>query len=128
MLIPTSSPVMPVMMTTSALDSRVSPAMRPHGGEATIDVSMYRCIDVTIYVESPAGTSSRFSWDNEVFSLSQERTSGGLYHAASAGAHTVRAETCDINGQQSGSNTDSRQSGAWSNRDHHRASAAHHSD
>ena len=72
----------------------------PHGGEATFDV--------TIYVEPPTGTATRFSWDNEVFTLDQERTFSGSYTFASAGTYTVWAEIYDINGQQSGWNADNR--------------------
>ena len=71
-----------------------------HGGEATFDL--------TIYVEPPTGTARRFSWDNQAFTLSQERTFTGSYTFASAGTYTVWAEIYDINGQQSGWNADNR--------------------
>ena len=63
---------------------------------------------MTIYVEPPTGTATRFSWDNEVFTLNRERTFWGSYTFASAGTYTVRAEIYDINGQQSGWNADNR--------------------
>ena len=63
---------------------------------------------MTIYVEPPTGTATRFSWDNEVFTLNQERTFSRSYTFASAGTYTVRAEIYDINGQQSGWNADNR--------------------
>ena len=63
---------------------------------------------MTIYVEPPTGTATRFSWDNEVFTLNQERTFSGSYTFASAGTYTVWAEIYDINGQQSGWNADNR--------------------
>ena len=78
----------------------LSPSTGPHGGEATFDVS--------IVVEPPTGTATRFSWDNEVFTLDQERTFTKAYTFASAGTYTVRAEIYDINGQQSGWNADNR--------------------
>ena len=78
----------------------LSPSTGPHGGEATFDV--------TIYVEPPTGTATRFSWDNEVFALDQERTFSRSYTFASAGTYTVWAEIYDINGQQSGWNADNR--------------------
>ena len=78
----------------------LSPSTGPHGGEATFDV--------TIYVEPPTGTATRFSWDNEVFALDQERTFNKAYTFAEAGTYTVRAEIYDINGQQSGWNADNR--------------------
>ena len=70
----------------------LSPSTGPHGGAATFDV--------TIYVEPPTGTAERFSWDNQAFTLSQERTFTGSYTFASAGTYTVWAEIYDINGQQ----------------------------
>ena len=78
----------------------LSPSTGPHGGEATFDV--------TIYVEPPTRTATRFSWDNEVFALDQERTFNKAYTFASAGTYTVWAEIYDINGQQSGWNADNR--------------------
>ena len=78
----------------------LSPSTGPHGGDATFDL--------TIYVEPPSGTATRFSWDNEAFTLNQEMTFGGSYTFASAGAYTVWAEVYDINGQQSGWNADNR--------------------
>ena len=84
----------------SARFQNLSPSTGPHGGEATFDV--------TVYVEPPTGTATRFSWDNEVFTLDQERTFSKSYTFASAGTYTVRAEIYDINGQQSGWNADNR--------------------
>ena len=78
----------------------LSPSSGPHSGEATFDV--------TIYVEPPTGAATRFSWDNEVFALDQERTFSRSYTFASAGTYTVWAEIYDINGQQSGWNADNR--------------------
>ena len=78
----------------------LSPSSGPHSGEATFDV--------TIYVEPPTGAATRFSWDNEVFALDQERTFWRSYTFASAGTYTVWAEIYDINGQQSGWNADNR--------------------
>ena len=78
----------------------LSPSSGPHSGEATFDV--------TIYVEPPTGAATRFSWDNEVFALDQERTFSRYYTFASAGTYTVWAEIYDINGQQSGWNADNR--------------------
>ena len=84
----------------SARFQNLSPSTGPHGGEATFDV--------TIYVEPPTGTATRFSWDNEVFTLDQRRTFSRSYTFASAGTYTVLAEIYDINGQQSGWNADNR--------------------
>ena len=78
----------------------LSPSSGPHGGEATFDV--------TIYVEPPTGTATRFSWDNQVFTLDQERTFNKAYTFAESGTYTIRAEIYDINGQQSGWNADNR--------------------
>ena len=78
----------------------LSPSTGPHGGEATFDV--------TIYVEPPSGTAERFSWDNEEFTLNQEKTFSGTYTFASAGTYTVWAEIYDNMGQQSGWNADNR--------------------
>ena len=78
----------------------LSPSSGPHSGEATFDV--------TIYVEPPTGAATRFSWDNEVFALDQERTFSRSYTFASAGTYTVWAEIYAINGQQSGWNADNR--------------------
>ena len=78
----------------------LSPSSGPHGGEATFDVS--------IVVEPPTGTATRFSWDNEVFTLDQERTFNKAHTFAEAGTYTIRAEIYDINGQQSGWNADNR--------------------
>ena len=77
-----------------------SSASGPDGGAATFDL--------TIYVEPPSGTATRFSWDNEAFTLNQERTFSGFYTFASAGTYTVYAEVYDINGQQSGWSADNR--------------------
>ena len=63
---------------------------------------------MTIYVEPPSGTATRFSWDNEAFTLNQERTFSGFYRFASAGTYTVYAEVYDNMGQQSGWNSDNR--------------------
>ena len=84
----------------SARFQNLSPSTGPHGGEATFDVS--------IVVEPPTGSGTRFSWDNEVFTLNQERTFSGSYTFAEAGTYTVRAEIYDINGQQNGWNLSHR--------------------
>ena len=76
----------------------LSSSTGPHGGAATFDL--------TIYVEPPSGTATRFSWDNEEFTLNQERTFSGLYTFDTAGTYTVYAEVYDINGQQNGWNAD----------------------
>ena len=47
----------------SARFQNLSPSTGPHGGAATFDV--------TIYVEPPTGTATRFSWDNQEFTLDQ---------------------------------------------------------
>ena len=78
----------------------LSPSTGPHGGEATFDV--------TVYVEPPTGSATRFSWDNQVFTLDQERTFNKAYTFAESGTYTVRAGIYDINGQQSGWNADNR--------------------
>ena len=78
----------------------LSSADGPHDGEATFDL--------TIYVEPPSGTATRFSWDNEEFTLNQERTFSGFYTFASAGTYTVYAEVYDNSGQQNGWNADNR--------------------
>ena len=78
----------------------LSSSTGPHGGEATFDL--------TIYIEPPSGTATRFTWDNEAFTLNQERTFSRLYTFASAGTYTVYAEVYDINGQQSGWSADNR--------------------
>ena len=78
----------------------LSSADGPHDGEATFDL--------TIYVEPPSGTAERFSWDNEAFTLNQEKTFSGSYTFASAGTYTVWAEIYDINGWQNGWNADNR--------------------
>ena len=78
----------------------LSSSTGPHGGEATFDL--------TIYVEPPSGTATRFSWDNEGFTLNQEKTFSGSYTFASAGTYTVWAEIYDINGWQNGWNADNR--------------------
>ena len=78
----------------------LSSSTGPHGGAATFDL--------TIYVEPPSGTAERFSWDNEQFTLDQERTFSGRYTFDTAGTYTVYAEVYDINGQQNGWNADHR--------------------
>ena len=78
----------------------LSSSTGPHGGEATFDL--------TIYVEPPSGTATRFSWDNEEFTLNQERTFTGVYTFDTAGTYTVWAEIYDINGWQNGWNADNR--------------------
>ena len=78
----------------------LSSSTGPHGGAATFDL--------TIYVEPPSGTAERFSWDNEQFTLDQERTFSGVYTFDTAGTYTVYAEVYDINGQQNGWNADHR--------------------
>ena len=78
----------------------LSSSTGPHGGAATFDL--------TIYVEPPSGTATRFNWDNEEFTLNQEKTFSGTYTFASAGTYTVWAEIYDINGWQNGWNADNR--------------------
>ena len=78
----------------------LSSSTGPHDGEATFDL--------TIYIEPPSGTATRFSWDNEAFTLNQERTFWRTYTFASAGTYTVYAEVYNNMGQQSGWNSANR--------------------
>ena len=79
----------------------LSPSTGPHGGAATFDLR--------ISVEPPSGTKAPVKeWDNQEFTLNQERTFSGLYTFASAGTYTVYAEVYDNMGQQSGWNADNR--------------------
>ena len=84
----------------SARFQNLSPSSGPHGGEATFDVS--------ILVEPPTGSATRFSWDDEVFTLDQRRTFSESYTFAAAGTYTVSAEIYDINGQQNGWSSSNR--------------------
>ena len=81
-------------LTVEARFRNISRADGPHDGEATFDL--------TIVVEPPSGSATRYSWDNEEFSLAEVRDFSKQHTFGQTGTYTVRAEIYDIDGQQSG--------------------------
>ena len=72
----------------------------PHGGDAGFDVS--------IVVESPAGSAFRHEVDNQSFSYNQKWVFTAEHNFDQAGTYTITAEIYDISGREKGWNASHR--------------------